>query len=358
MFSFRTTALVEQLDKALTEGSVGCFCTANCWRTEQNRYMWQIFRERGNLAKLFVPKEAELTPGTNHIIFDSKEIEGLNAIVVEIQDVGSRFFNYTKDVLSLMETLASMENPPSMYLVDHINPAGRVVEGTMPESPLPDYKVEIHTAKVAHRHGLTLGELCLLYYNEIGARFPLHVISAFATESNRDLLPWTIAPCSDIPGLFTSELYSGGGLWNNTNITPGIGTPRPYEYIGAPFISHDGPQPPSFKGIMLRPCSFTPAAGRYEGRRCFGYQLMLEPGGEYHSLLHTLCLMRFFKEFYPEFRIESGFKAKLADPVLMDFILGQRSEDDLREYVKLSEQKWIRKAKKFLLYDDQPFRVK
>lgn len=359
MFSFRTTALVDQLDRALYEGAVGCFCTSNCWRTDQNRYMWQIFEERGNLRKLFVPKEAELTPGTNHIMFAPEDLAGLNAIVVEIQDTGSRYFNYTKDVLSLMEVLSEMkDDAPSMYVVDHINPAGRVVEGTMPESPLPGYRPERHTAKVAHRHGLTLGELCLLYYSEIGAKFPLHVISALATETNKNILPWVIAPCSDIPGLFTCDLYSGGGLWNNTNITPGIGTSRPYEYIGAPFIDHNGPQPPTARGIMLRPCTFTPAAGRYEGRRCYGYQLMMDTAGEYHSLLHTLSLMRFFKEYYPEFRLEDGFKAKLADPYLMDYILGQRSEDDLREYVKVSEQKWIRKARKFLLYDDQPYRVK
>lgn len=358
MFSFRTTPLIDQMDKALHEGTVGCFCTSNCWRTDQNRYMWEIFRQRGNLAKLFTPKETELTPGTNHIAFDPADLEGLNAIVVEIQDVGARFFNYTKDVMALMEALAAMKNPPSLYVVDHINPAGRVVEGTMPDSVLPGYAPESHTARVAHRHGLTLGELCSLYYSEIGAKYPLHVISALATESNRDILPWVIAPCSDIPGLFTCDLYSGGGLWNNTNITPGIGTSRPYEYIGAPFISHDGPQPPASAGVMLRPCSFTPAAGRYAGEKCLGYQLMLDAGVPYHSLLHTLELLRFFKEYYPQFRLEDGFKAKLADPQLMDYILGQSSAEELREYVKVQEQKWIRKAKKFLLYEDQPFRIK
>jgi len=357
MFSFRTTPLVDQLDKALTEGSVGCFCTTSCWRTDQKRYMWEIFAQRGNLKLLMTPREAELTPGTNHIEFNAEALAELDAVVVEIQDVGARFFNYTKDILSLMETLSAMENPPSMYVVDHINPAGRTVEGTMPESALPQYRPEPHTAKVAHRHGLTLGELCNVYYSEIGARFPLHVISALATETLRDLLPWTIAPCSDIPGLFTCDMYSGGGLWNNTNVTPGIGTSRPYEYIGAPFVRHDNPFPPGAPGIMLRPCSFTPAAGRYALKKCFGYQLM-PSGAEYHSLLHTLDLLRYFKETYPEFRLEEGFRAKLADPALMDFILGQSEEADLREYVKTGEQKWIRKAKKFILYDDQPYRVK
>ena len=67
MFSFRTTSLEEQLDKALHEGLVGCFCTQNCWDTQRGRYMYDIFRERGNLQIIFNPRDTELTPLTNHI---------------------------------------------------------------------------------------------------------------------------------------------------------------------------------------------------------------------------------------------------------------------------------------------------
>ena len=85
---------------------------------------------------------------------------------------------------------------------------------------------------------------------------------------------------------------------------------------------------------------------------------MLEPGVEYHSLIHTLQLIRYFKERYQEFRLEEGFEAKLSDPVLMDYINGKVSLEQMREHVKVEEQKWIRKAKKFSLYDDQPYRMK
>ena len=355
MFSFRTTSLEEQLDKALLEGKVGCFCTQNCWDTEKGRYMYDIFQERGNLQIIFSPRDTELTPLTNHIEFSESELDGLSAVVVEIQDVGARYFNYTKDVFRLMDVLKEMkDDAPSLYIVDHINPAGRVVEGTMPSSVM-----EAFVPKVAHRHGLTLGELANLYYHEIGAKFASHVVSALATESNKQLMPWTIAPCSDIPGLFTCDMYSGGGLWNNTNITPGIGTARPYEYIGAPYIKTAGDEPvPVADGVMMRPCSFTPSCGRYEGKKCFGYQIMLEPGTEYHSLLHTLQLIRYFKETYKEFALEEGFEAKVSDQTIIDYINGQVSFEDLKEHIKVEEQKWIRKAKKFVLYDDQPYRIK
>ena len=354
MFSFRTTTLEDQLDKALLDGKVGCFCTQNCWDTARGRYMYDLFRERGNLEVVFSPRDSELTPGTNHISFDPELLTGLDAVVVEIQDAGARYFNYTKDVFLLMETLAGMEGAPALYIVDHINPAGRIVEGSMPSGP-----VEPHTPKVAHRHGLTLGELCNLYYNEIGAGFALHVISALASDSTRQLLPWTIAPASDIPGMFTCGMYSGGGLWNNTSVTPAIGTARPYEYLGSPFIKTSRLEVvPAPSGVLMRPCSFTPSTGRYEGQRCYGYQIMLQPGAEYHSLLHTLQLMRYFFERYSQFEFAEGFEAKLSDPVLMDYLHGILSFQQAREHVKLEEQKWIRKAKRYSLYDDQPYRIK
>ena len=173
MFSFRTTSLEEQLDRALTKGSVGCFCTQNCWDTEHGRYMYDIFHQRGNLKIILTPRDTELTPLTNHIEFSADDLAGLNAVVVEIQDVGSRYFNYTKDVMRLMEVLKEMgEDAPSLYIVDHINPAGRVVEGTM-----PSMESEANVAKVAHRHGLTLGELVNLYYHEIGCFFYIYFIT-------------------------------------------------------------------------------------------------------------------------------------------------------------------------------------
>lgn len=364
MFSFRTTRLEDQLDKALIQGKVGCFCTQNCWDPVSGRYMYDIFRERGNLQVIFTPKDAELTPETNHITFTREAIEGLNAIVVEIQDVGARYFNYTKDVFHLMEALCEMSGDakegedgtavPSLYIVDHFNPAGRVVEGT-----IPVVDNEPWVPKIAHRHGLTLGELCHLYYNEIGAGFPLHIISARATDTNHLLMPWTIAPASDIPGMFTCSMYSGGGLWNGTNITPGIGTARPYEYIGAPFIKPGGlDRPPVSEGVMLRNCSFRPSAGLYAGEWCFGYQIILEPEAEYHSFLHTIQLIRYFKDRYSQFEFREDFVSKLADPVVMEYLKGSITFDIVQEHVKLEEQKWIRKAKRYMLYDDQPYRIK
>lgn len=351
MFSFRTTPLEDQLDKALLDGRVGCFTTPNCWDPKRGRYVWELFKQRRNLAAQFRPSGDKSSSSEGQ--FDIDTLRHLDAVVVEIQDIGSRSFAFTRDVMRIVQTLTTLgDDAPAMYVADHLNPLGRVVEGTMPEK-------DSSFPRVAHRHGLTLGELCNLYYNEIGAKFPLHIISALASDSSRQLLPWSIPPAPDITGMFSSLMFVGGCLWNGTTISPGIGTSRAYEYIGAPFIEHRPLDAlPAPEGVLMRACTFVPSAGPYAGVCCRGYQIILTPGVEYHSLLHTLQLMRWFSERYSRFELKEEFSLALADPVLEDYVRGHISYQDARDHVKTQEQRWIRKARRFCLYDDFPYRIK
>jgi len=348
MFSFRTTPIEDQLDKSLREGRVAVICTQSCWNAETGRYLYDVFSQRGNLAKVFLPEDG-------HIEFSSDDFTGLSAIVVEIQDIGVRYFSYAVDVLRLVSTLASMgQEAPSLFIVDHPNPAGRDVEGSLPAG-----ETDVWTPKVAHRHGLTLGELVNIYYDEQEATFPLHIISADVSSSGRNLMPWVIPPSDDVPGMFTPFVYTGGRLWTDTTVTPGLGTLRPYEIFGAPFIKASSDNTvPQAKGAMLRPCSFVPAYGPYEGQKCYGYQVILTPDARYHSLLHTIRLMRHFSERYSEFEIHEELYSRLADPVVKEYLLGNITYDIVEEHIKNEEQKWIRKAKRYLLYDDPPCRIK
>jgi hypothetical protein len=92
------------------------------------------------------------------------------------------------------------------------------------------------------------------------------------------------------------------------------------------------------------------------------------PGMPYNALAHNLKILRFINDNcqgfeYPEGPYESGNKKSaveilLGDKVLIDFVKGSGNWDDVWEHIKVEEQKWIRKAKKFLLYDEQLFRCK
>lgn len=345
MFSFRTTPLEEQLDRSLRDGRVAVMEGPCSWDVQSGRYTSDIFRERGNLISI---------SDWN----DPAELRRANAIVVDEQDCGARYSEPLRAVISLMDTLNSMpisedELGISLYIVDHPNPNGRAVEGSMPmvyeQRGVPG---------TVHRHGLTLGELARLYYSDIGGRYPLHVISLEAQANTRLVMPWMISPFDNMPGMFTSLMYPGMALWECTNITPGIGTTRPYEQFGAPFINTSDDEIPSPDGVSMRPCTFTPMQGLYAGQLCRGYQLLLLPGCQYHSLLHTVQLMRHFVERYSEFTIGADLARRVADPVIEAYLRGEISFDIVQESIKAEEQKWIRKAKRYVLYDEQPCRIK
>jgi len=346
MFSFRTTPLSEQLDKALRDGRVAVMEGAAAWDVEAGRYSSDIFRLRGNLVD-----------GCD--LGDSASVASLDAIVVDIQDAGCRLFEPTRKVVALMNLLHSMEmsqedgyGVPSLYIVDHPNPAGRIVEGSMPAVGSNE-----DVPGVSLRHGLTLGELCHVHYIDIGGRFGLHIISASAAANTPLVMPWAIPPSDELPGLFSCAMYPGASLWLKTSVCPGTGTTRPFEMIGAPFISLKD-VPPCPEGVSMRPCRFTPLSGKYAGQECRGWQIILLPGREYHSLLHAVRLMKHLSDRYSQFEFLPGFSETLDDPVIEAYLHGEITFDIVEESVKAEEQKWIRKAKRYTLYDDQPYRIK
>lgn len=349
MFSFRTTPISEQLDKYLNQGRIGVFCTQNCYDTSREEYLWELFEKRGMDVKIFYPTESYLSPSSNHIDFAPEDLENLDAVVIEIQDIGGRNFCYFRDVLRLIDALKETMIP--VYVVDHVNPQERLSEGSF------NSKAKDFTA-FPFKHGLTLGEAIYFYENQIGATFPLHVIAAFAKPGYGEIMSWTVAPSPDAPGLFSPQLFPGFSLFNYTNITPGIGTARPYEYIGAPFVKIKTASGdlntsllPHNPAVRMRPCSFIPSAGLYKGQQCFGYQIILVPGVPYHSVLHALSLIKYFLKEYPrEFQLSEGFDAQLADEKFKAYLTGALTDQDLLTYTKESETKWARKAKKWLLY--------
>ena len=121
------------------------------------------------------------------------------------------------------------------------------------------------------------------------------------------------------------------------------------------------------EGVFARWASFTPMGGRYNRERCFGYQLLLTPESQYNSLAHSLRLIRCAKDDSPAFRFlekepgkdMSRIQMLVGDKDLLDFIEGNSSWEDTKEHIKLEEQKWIKKTRKDLLYEDEPlFRIK
>lgn len=380
MFSFRTTSLLEQEDHVLHSGRVGVLCDETAWEPSGGggEYLAEALSKRNPHVKRILTEVAE---AHNSLII--RELEGLDALVFEMQDAGCRYYKCPNLIFKLFKTLTDNNLELPIYLVDRINPAGRRVEGT----PLTaGYRSAIGIEGLPHRYGLTIGELAYYLYNKSGAKFPLHIISYKASSINKELLPWSIPLSANFAGMFSATFYPGGALWGGTNVSFGEGTPRPFEVVGAPFMKFTAQggtaQVPEDEGVYMRRAVFTPAYGLYRGQACYGWQLLQKPGVEYNSVAHTLRMMRFVKRRCPEF--DSGtvderlgeresLELLLGDKVLLDYVraadngrgadsCGGGEEDidyeAIKEHIKLEEQKWIKKTKKFLLYDEQLYRAK
>ena len=408
MFSFRTTSLLEQPDLVLKNGRLGLLCNHTAWHPEYGEYLFETLAKRGNLKRVFLPEHGLFGELQDQIkldklnVYDSLGLNGvefvslygtdensltaqkelitdLDALIVELQDVGARYYTYNSTLYNLFRLLKKEDINISVYIVDHLNPAGRQVEGTMLEG---EYTSFIGIEGLPHRHGLTIGEMSSLFYSEANAKFPLHIISANASLITKDLLPWSIPPSPNIPGLFTCFFYCGQCLWEGTNVSEGRGTTRPFEQFGAPYMeslinynkrnglmSWNDPENPLYdQGVYIRWQRFIPTFHKYKDQSCFGFQLLLNPGMQYHSLSHALRTMRFLKDNCPEFEFRPGkyevgndkkaIELLVGDSVLLMYLNGECDWDVTKEYIKIEEQKWIRKAKKYLLYDEQLCRVK
>lgn len=411
MFSFRTTPLQQQPDLILKGGKIGLLCNQTAWHPETGEYIFESYAKKGNLKRVFIPEHGlfgelqdqvklnettvynKLVPVSEGIEFVSlygnseeslyasvTKLEDLDALIIELQDVGCRYYTYISTVLNLFKVLKKEEIALSVYIVDRPNPAGRQVEGTMLRA---GYRSFIGVEGIPHRHGLTFGELAYHLYNEINAKFPLHIISYRASQGNKDLLPWSIPPSPNFPGLFTAHFYSGQCLWEGTNVSEGRGTTRPFELFGAPFMEQladyntkmgfenwNAPEHPMHdEGVFIRWMRFIPVFHKYKDECCFGFQLLLNPNMQYHALAHNLRIMRFINDNCQGFEFRPGkyeagndktaIELLLGDKELIDYVQGQGEWRDIKEHIKVEEQKWIKKTKKDLLYEDeQLYRIK
>lgn len=384
MFSFRTTPLDSQEDLVLRRGRLAVLCNQSAWNPGTGEYLFEQLYKKGRLVKVFFPAEGifgELSQeacGTDasyaglgldgcafiplrqnqESCFQPGMLEDIDALIVEYQDTGSRYDTVTSVLYELFQLIHSSGLQLSVYVLDRENMCGRWVEGTALGS---DGDRTAGIEGLPHRHGLTLGELSNLFYSEIGAKFPLHIISYMVRPATQYLMPWSIPPRADVPGLFTSNFHCGMTLLSGTDLSYGSGTSRPYEQFGAPYMKEymhaEDVSGFSDSGVFLRKTVFTPRFGRYKDETCFGFQMLPQPGIPYHSVAHALRILRKFVGDGIRVSVD-GLASVLGDALMFSYVTGGLQWEDLKEHIKVEEQKWIRKARRYMLYDEQLGRVK
>ena len=204
-------------------------------------------------------------------------LAGLDTIVVDLQDIGVRFFTYPATVLGVIE--AATAAGVDVVILDRPNPlSGSVVEGGGLLSELRSL-VGVHDLPI--RHGLTLGELARLVAAARGLPLPAVVrMEGWDRTWWHDAtgLPW-IPPSPNLPTLDAVTLYAGTCLVEGTNLSEGRGTTRPFEQIGAPWLEPrrfaDAFNERACAGVRARPTTFVPTFSKHAGTACGGIQLHL-----------------------------------------------------------------------------------
>jgi uncharacterized protein YbbC (DUF1343 family)/CubicO group peptidase (beta-lactamase class C family) len=201
-------------------------------------------------------------------------LAGLDAIVIDLQDVGARFYTYMTAMAYVMEEAAPRQI--KVFVLDRPNPIGGVqIEGPAQDSPAVTYTGYFQTMPI--RHGMTLGELARLFNGEkkIGADLTVIAMKNWQRDEWFDEtgLAW-VNPSPNMRTLYAATMYPGIGAFEQTNISVGRGTDTPFEQIGAPWIDGsrlaDALNVRHLAGVRFYPVRFTPAAATFSGQDCGG----------------------------------------------------------------------------------------
>jgi uncharacterized protein YbbC (DUF1343 family) len=201
-------------------------------------------------------------------------LAGLDAMVIDLQDIGARFYTYTTTTAYVMEEAAKLKLP--VFLLDRPNP----VNGWQIEGPALDKESVGFTGyfpAMPIRHGLTLGEMARLFNaeNKIGADLTVVAMKNWRRDDWFDdtTLPW-INPSPNMRNMNEAALYTGIGAIEGTNVSVGRGTDTPFEHVGAPWIDGvqlaDALNARNVAGVRFYPVRFTPVSSKYANQECQG----------------------------------------------------------------------------------------
>jgi uncharacterized protein YbbC (DUF1343 family) len=221
-------------------------------------------------------------------------LAGLDAVVFDVQDVGSRYYTFIYTMLHVLEACA--RDGRTAVVLDRPNPlGGEQIEGTVLS---PEYRSFVGMHTLAVRHGMTVGELALLFRAECGLDLDLEVVPMRGWRRSMRFedtgLPW-VPPSPNMPTVDTAVVYPGGCLIEGTNLSEGRGTTRPFELVGAPWLDPwrlaKDLQGERLRGVRFRPVFFTPTFQKHSGRPCGGVQVHVTDRELFPAFLTYLLLI-------------------------------------------------------------------
>ncbi len=281
-------------------------------------------------------------------------LEGIDALVYDIQDVGARFYTYSCTMLSSMEEAAKKHLP--FYLLDRPNP----ITGVHVEGPVLDHDLEsfVGCLEIPLRHGMTFGELANMANGERKLGLDLHIVAMRGWDRgdwfDSTGLPW-VNPSPNMRSLNAATLYPGVAMLEySKNYSVGRGTDSPFEQVGADWIN--GRDLAAFlngryiPGVRVYPTSFRPTSSNFAGKIIQGVRFVVTDRNSFDSTRLGLELGYALEKLYPGKIPWDSNRVLIGDHEVIAAGKGaidprttvQKMQDALAAFVKLRE--------KYLLY--------
>lgn len=220
-------------------------------------------------------------------------LHGVDLILVDLPDVGSRYYTFVWTMSLAMKAAERLGIP--MLVLDRPNPIGSRVEGTVLDSHYASF-VGLHPLPL--RHGLTIGEIATLVHRHYYPKAKIEVVKMTGWErssyADRNGYAW-VMPSPNMPTVDTAVVYPGGCLIEGTNLSEGRGTTKPFETIGAPWLNgqrlaealnHQG-----LHGVYFRPIQFEPTFNKYQGKICNGVFVHVTDREVFEPVLTYVAIM-------------------------------------------------------------------
>lgn len=265
-------------------------------QTQDNMIEWTgyVHPQWGIPVHSLYGEHREPTPGM---------LAGLDALVVDLQDVGARYYTFIWTLYLCMQACARANI--SVVVLDRPNPIGDATEGPILD---PAYRSFVGLHPVPVRHGKTLGELAVQFREEAFPECDLHVLPmqeydprGFFEDTG---LPW-VPPSPNMPTVDTAVVYPGMCLFEATNVSEGRGTTRPFELFGAPWIDardlcakldREG-----LPGVRFREAYFQPTFHKFAGQLCGGAHIHVTDRKSFLPFWTAVNILNRLREDYHEF---------------------------------------------------------
>ena len=281
-------------------------------------------------------------------------LAGIDTLVFDIQDIGTRFYTYISTMGHAMT--AAADHGVRFVVLDRPNPINGIdVAGPVLDDGLQSF-VGFHT--IAVRHGMTVGEIALLLKAELELDLDLRIIkmSGWHREQFFDDtgLTW-INPSPNMRSLKAAILYPGIGLLETTNLSVGRGTDTPFEHIGAPWLDGallaENLTELNLPGVSFDAVTFTPDASKFSGQECSGIRFTITDRKVFEPLTTGIAIAAQLRLDYPDTWDVDAYLRLLGSAAALEALKSGQMPDEIIDVYTPGLEAFLDRRAEFLLYD-------